>query len=103
MPKLARIGTKNNIILEGGGIGVFRDMHETNPAKRYKGIGPGCWDSPQLSDCDCFPTEPPKDRRFVGQTATSADGLRWDKASVRNISWPGRTQKWDTHNNAFWD
>ena len=122
--ELAGLGTANNILVEGGGIGVMRDAHDPDAARRFKAIGPGCWSSPTLARTGGFcgdigmappgrtheamavPEAPavaaasPEVRRFVGQRAASADGLRWH--DVVNVSWPP-PQKWDTHTNAFYD
>lgn len=40
---LAHIGKHNNIILKGGGIGVYKDMHDGNASRRYKAFGVGCF------------------------------------------------------------
>ena len=114
IPPLAGFGKANNIIVEGGGIGVYRDPHDPDPARRYKAIGPGCWLSPTLAlnggHCgDIGAIAPPSDvkddmapqtHRFVGQIVSSADGLTWPH--VLNVSWPP-PQKWDTHSNVFFD
>ena len=42
-PDLRAIGKKNNIVLEGGGIGVYKDPAERDETKRYKAFGPGCY------------------------------------------------------------
>ena len=49
LPELRAYGRANNILVEAGGVGVFRDEREPNPSLRYKAIGPGCWTSPTLS------------------------------------------------------
>ena len=124
LPELRAYGRANNILVEAGGVGVFRDEREPNPSLRYKAIGPGCWTSPTLSrvgDVDaCGGGAPPphggaagghqaccrrqlrhrNPDRFVGQRASSPDGLTW--SHVANLSWPP-PHKWDTHQNAFRD
>ncbi len=69
-------GSKNNNIVWRGphGAGVMKDLHETDPAKRYKVI-------------------------FQGMAvAFSADGIHWGKKKkVKGVSVAG-----DTHNNAIW-
>ena len=121
-------GKANNIIVEGDGIGVYRDPYETNPNRRYKAIGLGCWLSPTLSfdgytpngHCgDLYdPPQPPSAllngtnatnatfpliRQFTGYIASSPDGLTWPaKTHVHKLSWPP-PQKWDTHSNIFFD
>ncbi|MBA7518732.1 hypothetical protein ES705_10805 [subsurface metagenome] len=67
--------TNNNIVWRGPhGAGVFKDMHEEDPAKRYKVI-------------------------FQGMAvAFSADGIHWSKKEkVKGVKVAG-----DTHNNALW-
>ena len=49
IPELKGLGTRNNVLVEAGGVGVFLDEHEADPSQRYKAIGPGCWTSPTLS------------------------------------------------------
>jgi PelA/Pel-15E family pectate lyase len=69
-------GTKNNLINRdsGHGHGVFKDPHESGPAKRYKMIA----------------------RKNGVSVAYSADGLHWS-------DWiPAFKAKADTHNNAIW-
>jgi hypothetical protein len=69
-------GSKQNNILWRGphGAGIFKDLHEKDPAKRYKMI-------------------------FRGLSVSfSADGIHWDeKTDVNGVDVAG-----DTHNNAFW-
>ena len=121
MPPFADLGTQNNVIVEGDGIGVYRDPYDADPSRRYKAFGLGCWLSPTLSfqgaDGACGdlyepaplppgveqPVAEPLVRQFHGYIASSADGLTWPpKTHVSNISWPP-PQKWDTHNNVFFD
>jgi hypothetical protein len=66
---------KNNIVWRGPhGAGVFKDMHEKDPAKRYKVI-------------------------FQGLAVSfSSDGIHWnEKTKVNGVEVAG-----DTHNNALW-
>ncbi len=66
---------KNNIVLRGPhGAGVFRDMHDPDPKRRYKTIYQGLW------------------------TRVSPDGLHWAKP----VRCKGVRVRGDTHNNAFW-
>jgi len=119
MPALKEYGTANNVIVEGDGIGVYRDPYEVDPTRRYKAIGLGCFTSRTLAfnggHCEDLytPAPPPHDdksvgtepreKQFHGQIASSADGLTWPpKTHVVNISWPP-PQKWDTHSNVFFD
>jgi hypothetical protein len=103
--QLKGFGKANNILVEGGGIGVYRDASEPDAARRFKAIGPGCWTSPTLAkvgdgDCLDYTLAAPQTRRFTGSLAASADGLTWPH--VANLSWPP-PQKWDTHTNVFFD
>jgi len=68
---------KNNIVLLGvHGVGVIKDLHETDPEKRYKAIHP-----------------------FRGHTMVwfSSDGLNWAEKKL-----PGLDDG-DTYNCTFWD
>ena len=42
-PDLKHIGKANNIVMKGGGVGVFRDDHEQDLARRYKALGEACY------------------------------------------------------------
>jgi hypothetical protein len=65
----------NNLVLRGPhGAGVFRDLRETDPARRYKMFHEG------------------QAVRF------SSDGLHWSAP----VPCPGIVPMADTHNNAFW-
>jgi len=65
----------NNLVMRNvHGVGIRRDWHDPDPAKRYKAF----------------------DRRGV---ATSPDGLRWSEVHPC----PEIEAAGDTHNNAFWD
>jgi hypothetical protein len=66
---------QNNIVWRGPhGAGIFKDLQEKDPAKKYKII-------------------------FAGMSVSfSADGIHWDdKTDVNGVDVAG-----DTHNNAFW-
>jgi hypothetical protein len=113
-PNYKKYGSANNIVVEGDGIGVYYDPHDPDPTRRYKGIGDACWLSPTLAfnggTCENLyapapgsDTKPQTRPRFHGLIASSADGLLWPpKTHVRNVSWPP-PQKWDTHQNVFFD
>ncbi|MHC4642163.1 MAG: hypothetical protein ACYS32_11000, partial [Planctomycetota bacterium] len=58
------------------GSGVFKDLREPNPKRRYKAFL----------------------KADILSVAFSADGLHWDKA----ITCPEADSAGDTHNNAFW-
>jgi hypothetical protein len=71
---------KNNLVIRGPhGAGLFKDLRESDPARRYKMFtkqddkGPMC-------------------------AAFSPDGLRWSKL----VPCPEIASAGDTHNNAFW-
>ncbi len=77
----------NNIIWRGSGdrgehwhgphgSGIFKDLHEQDPDRRYKAILKG----------------------EILSVAFSADGIHWDQP----ISCPAADVAGDTHNNAFW-
>ena len=72
----------NNIVLRGvHGAGIFKDLRDPDPARRYKLFA-----------------KTGEDREPVG-VAFSPDGLHWSKASpCAGIGAAG-----DTHNNSFWD
>jgi hypothetical protein len=74
--------TENNIVwreregIWGHGAGIFKDLADLDPARRYKALFKG-------------------DAMSVG---TSADGIHWDKVTpYSEVNASG-----DTHNNAFW-
>jgi len=70
-------GGKSNIVVRGPhGTGVFKDLREKDPTRRYKMFFKG--------------------RRI--SVAFSGDGIRWGKA----IECPEANVAGDTHNNAFW-
>ena len=76
----------NNILWRGGGVhkewggphgtGIFKDLRDPDPSRRYKAI---------LKD-------------KILSVAFSADGIHWDPA----IACPEANSAGDTHNNAFW-
>ncbi|HSW45106.1 MAG TPA: hypothetical protein VLM89_06000 [Phycisphaerae bacterium] len=72
----------NNIVLRGvHGAGIFKDLRDPDPARRYKLFA-----------------KTGEDHEPVG-VAFSPDGLHWSKASpCADIGAAG-----DTHNNSFWD
>jgi hypothetical protein len=75
-------GTKDTNIVarDCPNVGVFKDLHDADPARRYKMVSDVGLGKPQV--------------RF------SADGIHWDTA----IDAQGfGTHNGDTHNNAFWD
>lgn len=90
-PGLARLGKHNNIIMYGGGLGVYYDLHEQDPGKRYKisgGSPAGCFSSDGNSDC-------------AVATAASPDGIHnWTDVSALDFAKPWRP---DCHTNLFYD
>ena len=90
-PWAKQVGKKNNIVMFGGGLGMYLDLHEPNPALRYKisgGSPAGCYSDDGSSDC------------VVG-TAGSPDGINhW--TNVRKLSFP-RPWRPDCHTNLFYD
>jgi len=75
-------GTKatNIVARDCPNVGVFKDLHEVDPARRYKMVSDVGLGKPQV--------------RF------SADGIHWgDAIKAEGFG----AQNGDTHNNAFWD
>ena len=102
-PDLKAIGKENNIVLEGGGIGVYKDPAEKDEARRYKAFGPGCYSHPAChlswgegSGSGALQNRLPSS----DDLAYSADGLRWHGAG--RVKWPS-PQRYDCHNNLVWD
>lgn len=75
----------------GGGLGIYRDLHEPNPARRYKiagGSPAGCYSDAGNSNC------------VVG-TAASPDGIsKWTDVEALGFPAPWRP---DCHTNLFYD
>ena len=96
-----KYGKHNNVIMFGNGMGIYKDYHDKNPDRRFKAFGgPSCFYGKGGGARDCSGN--------VQGTAVSPDGLYWYDA--RNVSWPykagdpsGPHQKYDTHQNLFWD
>lgn len=95
-PELKHIGTANNVILAGGGIGVYEDV-DADASRRFVAFGPGCYDVSFSKSCflaDVYAgarsTYPVQDLAF------SSDGLTWRNAT--SIRWP-KPQRYDCHNN----
>jgi hypothetical protein len=90
-PALAKLGKANNIVMYGGGLGVYRDEHEPDAAKRFKisgGSPAGCFSDDGASDC------------VVG-VAASPDGIG-DWTGVSALGWPSPWRP-DCHTNLFFD
>ena len=86
-PDLKGVGKANNAILKGGGIGIYRDDHEKDPAARYKAFGSGCYGKGGATGC-------------VGGTAVSADGFTF--TNITSLPFP-KPQRYDCHSNVVWD
>ena len=78
-PDLASLGTKNNIIMQGGGLGIYRDLHEQNASRRYKCFGQGC--------------------AGASGVAYSADGLSF--YDPQSLKFPA-PQRYDCHNQVYY-
>ena len=89
-PWAKSVGKKNNIILFGGGLGVYRDLHEPNPALRYKisgGSPAGCYSDNGAENC-------------AVATAGSPDGINsWSEVKPLRFPKPWRP---DCHTNLFY-
>lgn len=83
-PDLAKYSTHNNVIMSGGGIGIYLDPNAVSISQKYKAFGEGCFGS--------SPTNCTK----VSGIATSPDGFKF--YNVTALSWPA-PQRYDTHNN----
>jgi hypothetical protein len=81
-PDLAKYGKNNNIIFKGGGVGVYRDIHEPDPSRRFKCFGDGC------AGEDKSPG-----------TAVSKNGLVWTEQKELGFPSP---QRYDCHNQMLW-
>ena len=80
---------ENNIVMTGGGLGIYRDQHEPDAAKRYKLSGG--------SPAACFANK----YQCVSGTAASPDGISgWQV--VQNFSWPPPWRS-DCHTNLYFD
>ena len=94
-PNLARFAwngsTANNIVMYGGGLGLYRDEHEADATKRFKisgGAPAGCYSDDGASDC------------VVG-VAASPDGIgNWTDVTALDFAAPWRP---DCHTNLFYD
>lgn len=91
-PSLRRYGTHNNIVMRGGGVGVYRDPR-VQPGKpgAYKGFGVGCFapGGGAASDDGC-----------ISGIGESVDGIVWGDAVPLN--WP-KPQRYDCEQNIWWD
>jgi hypothetical protein len=78
-PDLAKFGKNNNIIMKGGGLGIYKDVHEKNGSRRFKCFGQGC--------------------AGATGTAVSKDGFHW--TDPKNIKFP-KPQRYDCHNQVLY-
>jgi hypothetical protein len=90
-PGLEHLGAHNNIIMYGGGLGMFRDPNERDPSRRMKisgGAPAGCYSADGAENC------------VVG-TAASPDGIHnWTDVAKLDFPPPWRP---DCHTNVFYD
>jgi hypothetical protein len=105
-PDLKHIGKANNIVMKGGGVGVFRDDHEQDLTRRYKALGEACYlRQGDGGDDDTNTTTSvgvgDGDGGWNCQNqAVSVDGLTWTDA--KSVPWPS-PQRFDCHNQVIWD
>ena len=78
--KFAGSGANNIVARDCPNVGVFKDLHDTDQARRYKMVSDVGLGKPQV--------------RF------SADGIHWSEALAAHGF---GAQNGDTHNNALWD
>jgi D-alanyl-D-alanine dipeptidase len=78
--KFAGSSANNIVARDCPNVGVFKDLHDADPARRYKMVSDVGLGKPQV--------------RF------SADGVHWGEALAAHGF---GAQNGDTHNNAFWD
>jgi len=83
-------GTHNNIIMKGGGVGVYDDVAQTGPEDecRYKAFGEGQFKGTTDDNAD--------GGSQTNGISCSADGLNW--VDGQTLSFPD-PQRYDTHNN----
>ena len=90
-PGLEHLGSDNNIIMFGGGLGILHDVHDRDPSRRFKisgGAPAGCYSPDGQSDC------------VIG-TAASPDGIHnWTDVAKLDFPPPWRP---DCHTNIFYD
>lgn len=86
---LRALGSRNNVVLMGGGVGVARDPRlPPGAAGSVVGLGSACFSPGGVANCT------------PGGAGVSADGLQW--GGEVTLHWP-QPLRWDCHNNAFWD
>jgi hypothetical protein len=90
-PGLEHLGAHNNIIMFGGGLGMYRDPHEKDASRRMKisgGAPAGCYSANGADGC------------VIG-TAASPDGIsNWTDVTKLDFPPPWRP---DCHTNVFYD
>ena len=90
-PGLEHLGSDNNIIMFGGGLGILHDVHDRDPSRRFKisgGAPAGCYSPDGQGDC------------VIG-TAASPDGIQnWTDVAKLDFPPPWRP---DCHTNIFYD
>jgi len=94
-PFLKALGTRNNLLLVGGGIGVARDKSVAVGAPgAFRAFGVGCFEPGGGAATGG------KGSSCVSGTGESADGLTWTGAA--SVAWPP-PQRYDCHNNLYFD
>jgi len=85
---------KNNLVMRKvHGIGVIKDSHEEDPARRYK-----------MFFKDQGKKKSDREYRLPAGVASSPDGIHWSEEVEADMPHRSGTSKWgDTHNNFFWD
>ena len=72
-PTLKKLDKNNNIVMQGGGLGIYHDLHESNPALRYKisgGSPAGCYRcaaEPRVPPCPLYTPWPASAARTAAQ------------------------------------
>jgi hypothetical protein len=94
-PFLKSLGTRNNLLLVGGGIGVARDRSvAVGTPGAFRAFGVGCFEPGGGAATGG------KGSSCVSGTGESADGLTWTGAA--SVAWPP-PQRYDCQNNLYWD
>jgi hypothetical protein len=92
---LRAVGTRNNLVMVGGGLGVARDARvaEGSPGA-FRAFGEGCFEPGGGAASGGI------GGGCVAGTGESADGLTWGGAA--SVAWPP-PQRYDCHQNLFLD
>lgn len=87
LPAARAAGRRNNVLMSGDGMGVYRDNFESNASRRFKAFGTGCFGPGGVQGC-------------VSGTGTSHDGIHWGEPVA--VKWPA-PQRYDCHQNLIRD